>query len=75
MKKEDKKKLRQKTIPELETELEGAEKELVEAKIKLSKGQLENVRYPAKLRNKIAVIKTIISQKEDSAKQNIKENE
>ncbi len=69
MKKEDKKSLRQKTKPELKAELEKTEKDLVEAKIKKSKGQLNNVSLPAQLRNKIAVIKTIINEKENSEKE------
>ena len=75
MKKEDKKKLRQKTLLELKADIEKKEKELVEANIKKSKGQLNNVRLPAELRNKIAVIKTIISQKEGQDKLGKKNNE
>lgn len=66
MKKKKKQNLDQKTVSELTQELDKAEKALIEAKFKSSKGQLQNVRLPAELRNKIAVIKTIISQKEKS---------
>ncbi len=66
MKKKKKDKLIDKDIPELSKELEKTKKDLVESEMKLVKGQLKNVHYPAELRNKIAVIKTIISQKEDS---------
>ncbi len=69
MKQEDKNKLNQKKVKELQADLVEVQKELVEARIKMNKGQLENVRYPAELRNKIAVIKTLISQKEASAEQ------
>jgi len=64
MKKEDKEKLKLKKISELKLALEKAAKELSEAKFKLAKGQLENIHYPAELRNRIAVIKTLISEKE-----------
>ncbi len=64
MKKKEKENLVQKNVSELKQGLDEAEKALIEAKFKLSKGQLQNVRLPRKLRNKIAFIKTIISQKE-----------
>lgn len=64
MKKNDQQELFAKSIPELKKEVEKTNKELIEAKFKFSKGQLNDVRLPSKLRNKIAVIKTIISQKE-----------
>lgn len=63
MKNKDKKKLREKTTQELETELIKIEEDLVEARIKLKKGQLDNYNYPGELKNKIAVIKTIIGEK------------
>jgi ribosomal protein L29 len=64
MKKKDKKKLVDKNISELLEELKKTEKKLVESKMKLVKGQLKNLHYPAELRNKIAVIKTFIAKKE-----------
>jgi len=73
MKREEKEKLDQKKVTELKADLEKLHKDLVEARIKMNKGQLENVRYPAELRNKIAVIKTLISQKEASAKEEKKD--
>jgi len=73
MKQEEKEKLNQKKVNELKADLEKLQKDLVESRIKMNKGQLENVRYPAELRNKIAVIKTLISQKEVSAKQEKKD--
>ena len=75
MNKKEKKELRVKETAELKIELEKLEKELVEAKIKLSKGQLNNVRHPGELRNKIAVIRTIINEKESSENQKEESNE
>lgn len=65
MNKQDKQKLRAKSVPELQQELEKRTKRLVEAKFKLSQGQLENVHLPNKLRKEIAVIKTIMSEKDN----------
>lgn len=73
MKTKAKQELKQMTISELKTELDSTEKKLIEAKFKLSRGQLNNIRLPAELRNKIAVIKTFIAKKEDSAEQNKKD--
>jgi ribosomal protein L29 len=73
MKENDKEKLSQMTVQELKAELENVGKKLIEAKFKLSRGQLNNVRLPGELRNKIAVIKTLITKKEDSAEQNKKD--
>lgn len=64
MNKKDKKELLEKSVPDLKKELEKIKKSLIEAEFKLSKGQLNNVRLPRRLKNQIAVINTIISQKE-----------
>ncbi len=66
MKKKDKEKLREKTVEDLQTELAKTEEKLVEARIKLQKGQLDNYNYLGELKNKIAVIKTIIGEKKQN---------
>lgn len=63
MKKEEKKKLREKTAGELEAELKKKEKELAEARFKLAQGQLKNFHLVGKIKDEIAVIKTIIKEK------------
>ena len=63
MRREKKQNLRQKSLAELNSVLARKEKELVEAKFKLAQAQLKDVRLLAKIRNQIAVIKTIMTEK------------
>ena len=64
MKKEEKERLRKKTVAQLLSLLEKKQKELVEAKIKLAQAQLKNVHLPRRLRHEIAIIKTILGEKQ-----------
>ncbi len=68
MKREEKEKMRAKSKEELQHKLEEKKKKLVEAKFKLSQGQLENLHLPSKLRKGIAVVKTIMTEKTISSK-------
>lgn len=63
MKRSQKEELRQKTIAELDSILANKQKELVEARFKLAQGQLRDVHLVAKIRDEIAVIKTIMTEK------------
>jgi len=63
MKRKQRDELRQKSIKELELELAKREKELIEARFKLAQGQLKDVHLPAKIREEISFIKTIVSEK------------
>ena len=63
MKQEKLEKIRAKTSAELQQELEQKKKDLIEAKFKLGKQNLENVHLPNKIRKEIAVIKTVMTEK------------
>ncbi len=69
MKQQDKEKLQAKSVEELQAEAEKKKKELTEAKFKLSQGKLGNVHLPSKLRKEIAVIKTIMTEKQLDSKE------
>lgn len=75
MKKQAIEELRVKSNKELQQELEKREKELIEAKFKLSQGQLSNVHLPDKLRKDIAVVKTIMTEQSMAADQSGKGKE
>ena len=60
MKPQDKKLLHSKTLPELQEELNKAIKELSLQKLDLKTNQLKDTSQIKKMRNKIAVLKTII---------------
>jgi len=63
MKRSQKEELRQKSLAELDSILASKQKELVEARFKLAQGQLKDVHLVAKIRDEIAVIKTIMTEK------------
>ena len=63
MKRSQKKELRQKSLAELGSILADKQKKLVEARFKLAQGQLKNVHLVAKIRDEIAVIKTMMTEK------------
>ena len=63
MKRSQKQEWRQKSPAELQAVLVGKAQELVKTRFKLAQGQLKNVHLAAKIRNEIAVIKTILSEK------------
>lgn len=69
MKSKDKQIIKTKTLIELRNDLEKAIKELVELKLKLQTNKLKDLHLPAKKRHQIAIIKTLITQK-----QSLKEN-
>jgi ribosomal protein L29 len=69
MKSQEIEKLRAKTVQELQAEVAKRQKKLVEAKFKLSQGKLNNVHLPNKLRKEIAVIKTIMTEKQSDKKE------
>lgn len=75
MKKQAIEKLRVKSNKELQQELGKKEKELIEAKFKLSQGQLSNVHLPDKFRKEIAVVKTIMTEQSMAADQSGKGKE
>lgn len=60
MKSQDKKLLHSKTLPELQAELNKAIKELSLQKLDLKTNQLKDTSQIKKMKNKIAVLKTII---------------
>jgi len=64
MKIKEKQALREKTAAQLEKLVEAETKKLVESRIKMAKRQLKNTRQPARIKNKIAVIKTLIREKQ-----------
>ena len=68
MKREEKAKLRALSSKELLRLLEEKKKQLLEARFKLVRGELKNVRFPGKIRHEIAVIKTILAEKEKEGK-------
>lgn len=68
MKKNDKQQLRQKGIEALVVELAKKKKELVETRFKLIQGQLKNVHLSSKIKNEIAVIKTLLTQEPKKGK-------
>lgn len=63
MKPSQKEELRQKNLAELNSILIKKQKELVEAKFKLAQSQLKDVHLVAKIRDEIAVIETIMTEK------------
>jgi len=63
MKREEKKALRQKTIAELDRLLQEKQRELVMARFQRAQGKLKDVYLVAKIRDQIAVIKTIMTEK------------
>jgi len=63
MKRSQKKELRQKSLAELGSILADKQKKLVEARFKLAQGQLKNVHLVTKIRDEIAVIKTMMTEK------------
>ena len=64
MKSKDKQILKTKTLKELQNDLDKAIKELVELKLKLKTNKLKDLHSPAKKRHQIAIIKTLITQKQ-----------
>ena len=69
MKSKDKQIIKTKTLFELRNDLEKSIEELVELKLKLQTNKLKDLHLPAKKRHQIAIIKTLITQK-----QSLKEN-
>jgi large subunit ribosomal protein L29 len=75
MKRKDIIALHDKTSGELEQQLQELRKNLAKAKLELPTGKLEDIRLPGKIRDDIARVKTILSEKQVSAKESvIKEN-
>ncbi|MCD6225542.1 50S ribosomal protein L29 [bacterium] len=64
MKKKEKQELHQKSIAELRKILGEKSKELVKARVEKEQGKKKDVKIVAKIRDEIAVIKTIIREKE-----------
>ena len=69
MKKSDKITYHQKTISELEKDLLSFQKQLIEARIKHSNGQLKDSSVLKKLKYQITLSLTLISQKKNESKQ------
>ncbi len=64
MKKNEKELLREKSIKELEAEREKEIKNLLLARFQHAQGKLKNVKKIARIRDEIAVIKTLIREKQ-----------
>lgn len=64
MKRQEKEVLHQESLVRLRERLAEEEKKLTETLIKLKQGQLKDVHAAKKIRKRIAVIKTIIREKE-----------
>lgn len=64
IKKQDKQKLHDSSVEDLHKKIESLQKELVLTKNQLALGKLSNLKQGKKLRAEIAVIKTIIREKE-----------
>ncbi len=64
MKKNDLLAIRKMTLPALHQKLAELEKELVQTRLKFKRGDLTNVRACKNIRYQIAVIKTIMREKE-----------
>jgi len=60
MKRKDKQSMREKTLAQLLEELSNRDKKLGESRVKLSRGQLKDTMLVPRIRDEIAVIKTII---------------
>ncbi len=63
MKRDEKAAWRQKTIAELDRLLQEKQRQLVAARFQLAQGKLKDVHLPAKIRDQIAVIKSIMTEK------------
>lgn len=63
MKKNDLKELRSKTAKSIEKRIADSQSELVQAKLKLKRADLKNVRTPKLLKRDIAQMKTILKEK------------
>ena len=63
MKRNDITALNDQTLGELEQKLTELKKDLAKAKLELSVGKLEDVRLPSKIRDDIARVKTIMTEK------------
>lgn len=64
MKKNLKKDLRNKSLAELNQSLVKKRSELIELRFKMAQSQLKDLKQPAKARKEIAVLMTIISEKQ-----------
>jgi large subunit ribosomal protein L29 len=69
MKRNDITALHDKTSGELEQQLTELRKSLAKAKLELPAGKLEDTRLPGKIRDDIARVKTILREKQVSAKE------
>lgn len=64
MKKKEKQELHQKTISQLQKEVIKAEKEIAKLRLELRAGKVKNVRGLMNQRQRLAVLKTILREKE-----------
>jgi ribosomal protein L29 len=64
MKRQDINKLRQQNPTQLAQEVITLKKQLVEARMQKTMGELKNLKQPAHLKHQIAIINTIIKEKE-----------
>jgi len=69
MKAKDKQLLHSQTLVQLQTDLAEAQKSLVDLRLKLKTNQLKDTSQLKKTRHQIAVLKTIIQQKQIAAKE------
>lgn len=71
MKRNDISALHEKTSGELEQQLAELKKDLAKAKLELPAGKLADTRLPGKIRDDIARVKTVLSQKQLVAKTSV----
>jgi ribosomal protein L29 len=64
MKKKEKQELHEKTVTQLQKEVEKTENRLAKLRLELRAGKLKNVRQLMNQRHRLAVLKTIIREKE-----------
>lgn len=64
MKKKEKQELHEKTFVQLQKEVVKAEKELAKLRLELRAGKMKNVRQLMNQRHRLAVLKTIMKEKE-----------
>lgn len=64
MKSNELKTLRDKTLDELQAQLNQWQEKLIKSTLELKAAKLDDIKLPSKLRNEIAQIKTIIREKE-----------
>lgn len=63
MKKKSKEEIRNKTIPEIESEIDKIEKEIIQLNIDIQMGKVKNTSLKTRKQDDLAVLKTILKEK------------